>query len=246
MLTKVKGLIGHSLLGRDGEIGKVKEFYFDDRHWAIRYAVVDTGSWLEERKVLISPYDLLSVDQGNQQISVNLTRKQIEGSPSLDTDKPVSQQFEESYYDYYGWPMYWSGSYIWGNYPIIVRDREKQKATNLGGKAWNPSLRSTREVAGYHIKATDGEIGHVEDYLVDDETWLICYLVVDIRNWLPGKKVLISPKWIEGVSWDQSVVAINLSRETIELAPEYSEVTMPTREYEAKLHVYYNRVGYWI
>ena len=246
MLTKAKDLTGYALHSRDGEIGKAKEFYFDDRYWAIRYLVADTGSWLAERRVLLSPYSLLAVDKEMQQIAVDLTSKQIEDSPSLDTDKPVSLQFEESYFNYYGLPMYWSGSYTWGNYPIIIRDREKQNAPNLGGKTWNPRLRSTREVADYHIKATDGEIGHVEDYIIDDETWGICYLVVDTRNWLPGRKVLISPKWIQRVSWDQSSVTINLSRETIKQAPEYSEKALLTREYETILHGHYNRKGYWV
>jgi hypothetical protein len=109
----------------DGEIGKVKEFYFDDRHWTIRYLVADTGNWLTGRQVLISPYALVAVIKEEQQITIDLTKKQIEDSPSLNSDKPVSRQFEEAYYGYYGWPMYWDGPYMWGSYPYIVRDREK-------------------------------------------------------------------------------------------------------------------------
>ena len=127
MLNKAKTLKGYKLDSLDGEIGKVKEFYFDDRHWTIRYLVADTGNWLTGRQVLISPYALVAVIKEEQHIAVDLTKKQIEDSPSLNSDKPVSRQFEEAYYGYYGWPMYWAGPYMWGDYPYIVRDREKWK-----------------------------------------------------------------------------------------------------------------------
>ena len=123
MLCKAKTVKGYKLDSLDGEIGSVKEFYFDDQHWAIRYLVADTGNWLTGRQVLISPYALGVVNQGKQSISINLTNKQIEKSPSLASDKPVSRQFEVSYYGYYGWPVYWDGPYMWGPYPNIVRDQ---------------------------------------------------------------------------------------------------------------------------
>ena len=132
MLNKAKTLKGYKLDSLDGEIGKVKEFYFDDQHWAVRYLVADTGNWLTGRQVLISPYALGAVNQEEQHISIDLTKKQIEDSPSLDSDKPVSRQFEESYYGYYGWPAYWDGPYMWGPYPYIVRDRETVEEHTLG------------------------------------------------------------------------------------------------------------------
>jgi len=166
----------------------VKDFYFDDRHWAVRYLVADTGNWLAGKQVLISPYALVAVVKDEEHISVDLTKKQIEKSPSLDTDKPVSRQFEEDYYGYYGWPSYWGGPDRWGSYPYIEREREKWKEVRQGQKMWDPHLRSTRHVSGYHIQALDGEVGHVEDFIIDDETWSIRYLIVGTRNWWPGKK----------------------------------------------------------
>jgi PRC-barrel domain. len=239
MLSKAKTLKGYKLDSLDGEIGKVKEFYFDDRHWTIRYLVADTGNWLTGRQVLISPYALVAVNKEEQHIAIDLTKKQIEDSPSLDSDKPVSRQFEEAYYGYYGWPMYWGGPYMWGSYPYIVRDREKWRKSTQGEKAWDPHLRSTHDVSGHHIQALDGEIGHVEDFIIDDETWAIRYLIIDTRNWWPGKKVLVSP-------WSESKVFVNLSRETIKQSPEYMEESPLTRDYEVKLHRYYDRQGYWI
>ena len=268
MLIKATTLKGYKLNSLNGEIGKVSEFFFDDRHWAIRYLVADTGNWLTGRQVLISPYALGTVNTKAQHIAIQLTKKQIEDSPSLDTDKPVSRQFEEAYYGYYGWSWYWSGPYMWGNYPYLVRDpeesrespgipttrhqwsgvpdREQWRETSHGEKAWDPNLRSTHDVTNHRIQATDGEIGHVEDFVIDDETWAIRYLIINTRNWWPGKKVLISPRWIERVSWSDSKVFVNLTRETIKQSPDYTEDSLITRDYETRLHRHYNREGYWV
>jgi sporulation protein YlmC with PRC-barrel domain len=246
MLNTARALKGYKLRGLDGEIGTIEEFYFDDHHWTIRYLVANTGTWLMGRQVLISPYALVAVNKEEQYITVDLTKKQIEDSPSLNSDKPVSRQFENDYYGYFGWPLYWGGPYMWGAYPYIVHDRDKWKDHTQGGKAWDPNLRSTSAVNGYHIQTIDGEIGHVEDFIVDDETWAIRYLIVDTRNWWPGKKVLISPKWIERVSWSESKVFVNLTRETIKQSPEYTEESLITRDYETGLHRHYDRQGYWV
>ena len=236
MLNNAQTLKGYKLHSLDGEIGTVNEFYFDDHHWTIRYLVADTGNWLTGRQVLISPYALIAVNKEEQYIAIDLTKKQIEESPSLNSDKPVSRQFEEAYYGYYGWPMYWGGPFIWGSYPDIVRDREKWQEFSQDMKGWDPHLRSTQDVRGHHIQAADGYIGHVEDFIIDDKTWAIRYLIIDTQNWWPGKKVLVSPQWIERVSWSESTVFVNLPRETIKQSPEYREKSQQTREYETGLH----------
>jgi len=249
MLFTVKTLKGYKLAAIDGDMGRVKEFYFDDRHWTVRYLVANTGSWLPGRQVLISPYALGAVNKDifEQQIAINLTKKQIENSPSLDSDKPVSRQFEESYYGYYGWPMYWTGPYTWGLERSIARDHERRGEFPQGeNKSWHPHLRSTHAVSGYHIQALDGEVGHVEDFIIDDETWAIRYLMVNTHNFWPGRNVLISPQWTESVSWGDSKVFVNLSRETIKHSPQYTEEFLLTRDYETELHQYYHRQGYWL
>lgn len=245
MLNKAQVLKGFKLDSLDGEIGSVEEFYFDDRFWTIRYLVANTDGWLKGRQVLISPYALVAAIKEEKHIAVDLTKKQIEDSPSLATDMPVSRQFEDAYYGYHNWPMYWSGPYMWGSYPYLEKERAKWKKSAEGPDSWDAHLRSTREVTGYHIEASDGEIGHVEDFIIDDETWAIRYLIVDTRNWWPGKKVLVSPRWIERVSWSESKVFVNLSREAIKHSPEYTEESLLTRDYEAGLHQHYNRPGYW-
>ncbi len=193
MLNSASTLKGCTLDCVDGKVGGVSEFYFDDQYWAIRYLVADTGDWLTNRQVLISPYALVASARGDGHISVDLTRKQLEESPSLDSDKPVSRQFEQAYYGYYGWPMYWAGPNMWGISPYISRNLDKQGDANSDPgtlppqeeEDWDPHLRSTRDVTGHHIQAADGEIGHVEDFIIDVEAWAIRYLVVDTRNWWP-------------------------------------------------------------
>ncbi|MEI7728747.1 MAG: PRC-barrel domain-containing protein [Verrucomicrobiota bacterium] len=246
MLSTAKMLKDYKLNSLDGEIGKVEEFYFDDRHWTIRYLVADTGNWLTGRQVLISPYALGTVNREAQHIAIDLTQKQIEEGPCLNSDKPVSRQFEEAYHGHYRWPMYWGGPYVWGANPHLVRDRKKWRKTTPDEKPWDPYLRSTDDVNGHLIEATDGEIGHVEDFIIDDETWAIRYLIINTRNWWPGKKVLLSPQWIEHVSWSQSKVFVNLCRATIKQSPEFVAETLLTRDYEVGLHHHYNRQGYWI
>jgi uncharacterized protein YrrD len=247
MLTKARTLTEFSLQNTDDEtIGKIREFYFDDRHWTVRYLVVNTGNWLTGRQVLISPYALAAVNNDHQNLVVALTKKQIENSPSLDSDKPVSHQFEQAYYGYYGWPTYWSGPYAWGRSACLLRSCEQAKGSSEHEQAWDPHLRSTCSVTGHHIQALDGEIGHVEDFIIDDDTWAIRYLVVSTHNWWPGKKVLVSPQWIERVSWDERKVFVNLDRETIKQSPEYTAQSLLTRDYEIGLHGHYQRKGYWV
>ncbi len=246
MLDKAKTLTGFTLHALDGDVGSVREFYFDDERWVIRYLVAATGNWLTGRQVLISPYALKAVNRDAQEIAIGLTKQQIENGPSLNDDKPVSQQFEEEYYGFYGWPKYWGGPHLWGFYPGIVRDPEQWTDVIAGEHPGDPHLRSTKAVTGYHVQATDGEIGHVEDFIIDDETWAIRYLVVDTGNWRSGKKVLVAPKWIDRVSWGESEVYVRLSRGAIEGSPEYTEESALTRDYEGRLHGHYDRPGYWV
>jgi hypothetical protein len=246
MFNETKKLKCYILESRDGPIGKVKEFYFDDEHWTVRYLVADTGSWLTGRQVLISPYALEEVNQDGRYVGVNLTRKQIENSPSLSSDKPVSKQFEESYFDFYRYPVYWSGSYLWGYSPYLNRDPENWLPSYQNGRSWDPHLRSTHDVIGHHVEATDGMIGHVCDFILDDASWEIHYLVVDTQNWWPGRKVLISPHWVNRVSWSESKVYVDLTRDKIRHSPVFTSGIPLTRDYEAALHRHYSRKGYWI
>ena len=246
MLVKAKTLVGYKLDSLDGEIGQVKDFYFDDRYWTIRYLVAETGGWLSERQVLISPFALVGVNKEEKNFAIDLVKRQIETSPSLDSDKPVSRQFEQAYYGHYGYPTYWGGPFSWGPYPYPTRDREQWKESSQSKKGWDLHLRSTGDATGHHIQALNGEVGHVEDFVIDDETWAIRYIVVDTHNWWPGKKVLVATQWIERVSWGERKVFVNLNRETIKESPAYTNESLLTRDYETKLYEHYDRKGYWV
>lgn len=246
MLRSASDIRKFNLNGTDEEVGGIKDFYFDDKFWTVRYLVANTGNWLSRRQVLISPYFLGTIDDNLEYVNVNLTKNQIEESPSIDTDKPVSRQFEESYYSYYGAPVYWGGPYVWGPGDTFSRNPEDWKHIRSQENSWDPNLRSFKAVTGHSIQATDDKIGHVDDFIIDDESWTIRYLVIDTKDWLPGKKVLVSPEWIDRLSWEDSKVFINLTTDTIKNSPEFDKDEFISRDYEERLYNHYNRRGYWM
>lgn len=232
MLQKaMKDLRNDFVLARDGRIGSVKDVYFDDERWAVRYLVVDTGEWLPGRKVLISPVSVDPENSRDDAIQVELTREEVERAPGVEADAPVSRLYEEAHARHYGHPYYWSGPYLWGPAPLPIAipptrgaerklDERERKRGALEQRARETHLRSGAEVVGYHIQAADGAIGHVEDFIVDDETWAISDMVVDTRSWLPGKKVLVAPDQIENIDWTAREVRLRLTKEELKAAPE--------------------------
>jgi hypothetical protein len=242
MLHRTKELIKSPLKAKDGEVGKIKEFLFTDQNWIVRYLVADTGTWLTGRRVLLSPYAVSG--EIRDTIPLNLTRQQVENSPFPESDLPVSRQFERQYYAYYGWPMYWEGAFVWGMSSAPLHGPIEPVDPPLEEEG-DPHLRSTDAVKGYHIQARDGEIGHVQDFIIDDANWSIRYLLVDTLNWWPGKKVLIPPAWATNISWHESKVFVDLDRQSIKEAPEYDPESVLERDYEAKLYRHYNQTGYW-
>lgn len=257
MLRSVEELSGYTLQAKDGEIGEVDQFYFDDESWTIRYLVVKTGNWLLGRKVLISPIALDQPDWETRRFPVQLTQNQVENSPDIVTDLPVSRQHEYELHQYYDWPTYWShpGDFSFRHARLYtatsMEARESETTQPVTTETteqdkYDPHLRSTKEVTGYHIKATDGEIGHVEDFIVDDQTWQIHYMVVNTRNWLSdNKKVLIAPQWIEKVSWIDRGVHVKFTQEAVKNSPEFIPSTPLDRDYEERLYDHYDMPKYW-
>jgi sporulation protein YlmC with PRC-barrel domain len=250
MLQEVKELHGLTLHALDGEVGRVDEILFDDEHWTVRYLIVDTGSWLFGRKVLISPLAFGTLNLELHTLNVNLTRKQIEDSPGVDAHQPVSRQWEGDYYDYYAWPYYWGGMGGWGGYwypgalfaqPVGYTETPQQRAEDQSRDHVDTHLRSTKEVSGYAISATDGHVGHVQDFIVNDETWRISYLVMDLWDWWPGKKVLLPPEWIGEMNWPDKGVTVTVTRKQIQDAPEWIAGQEISRLYEDELYSYYGR-----
>jgi sporulation protein YlmC with PRC-barrel domain len=228
MLRIIKQLYGEKLGTSEGDIGHVKDFYFDDQKWAVRYVVVETGSWLSARLVLISPHAFGDLHRDGKVLLVNLTRKQIENSPSIETHKPVSRQYEEEYCRSYRWSSSWLGDAMWGmsGFPVISLPPCPLPSTQaiVSGSpryGYDPHLRSTHAVSGYHIQPSDGMIGHVTDFTMDEKSWAIRHLVVETGHWFSGKEVLISLSKIDRISYLESKVFVNLTKEAIRKAPEY-------------------------
>jgi sporulation protein YlmC with PRC-barrel domain len=226
MLQSIKQLYGHKLGASDGDIGHVKDFYFDDQNWAVRYLAVDTGSWLPGRQVLISPHAFGSLHQAGKLLLVKLTRRQIENSPSIESHKPVTRQYEEEYYRYYGWPYYWQGGGLWGTsaFPILELPAkrlpsERAPASGPQPKRADTHLRSTQAMNGYHIKKSDDSIGQVCDFMMDQKSWAIRELVIKTGHWLSGREVQIPTNKVDRISYEESTVFVNVSRESIEQSP---------------------------
>jgi sporulation protein YlmC with PRC-barrel domain len=257
MLRTVKDLQGYAIRATDGVVGEVADFLFDDEDWVIRYLVVDAGTWLAGRHVLISPVAIGHPDWMAQLLPVSITREQVRNSPDIDTRKPVSRQHEAQYLNYYGYSSYWGGTGLWGmgGYPggltttdedVVRAEMKARRRTKAEtGAADDSHLRSCKAIIGHHIHATDGEIGHVENVLVDEHTWAIRYFVVDTSNWWGGHHVLVAPQWIQGVSWAESTVSVDVTREAVKGAPRYDSAAQLDRQQEAAIYEHYGRPGYW-
>ncbi len=245
---------GYSIHAADGDIGRVEEFYFDDQTWLVRYLVVRAGGLLLNREVLIVPGFIKEADRDVQILYTDLTKEQVKNSPGIETDRPVADQQEIEYYSYYGMNPYWGSGWevagapaFAGVYPAVYElGTEPHESEAPREERGDPHLRSTKEVLGYHIHAADEEVGHVEDFVVDDEEWAIRYIVVDTRNWLPGKKVLLSPRWISRINWAEGKVHVDLTRDETKSAPEWDPHAPPDREYETCLYEHYGRSPYWV
>ena len=263
MFRSLKDLEQYRIGATDGDIGHVEDFYFDDDAWVVRYLVVHTGTWLANRQVLISPISIHRPDWAARLLPVAITRAQVEGSPAIDTHLPVTRQHEMQTLGYYGYPYYWTGGGLWGaglypyamapGYGGIGRDFAQQAATDRRYESVeraihrndDPHLRSCKAVVGYHIHATDGHIGHVSGFLVDEETWAIRYLVVDTSNWWLGHRVLVAPAWITAIDWFEETVSLHLTRQSIADAPAYDDGIALTRQHEALLYDHHGQTGYW-
>lgn len=243
MLRSANELLGYNVTTRDGESGHVRDLLFDDKSRIVRYLVVRTGSWLTGDEVLISPVSVRTADHQTRTIETVLTTEKIRSAPGIETDRPVSRQQEEALVTYYHWPTYWA--------PIALPDvpTPPPAGTNNGEsghrEAWDSHLRSVSEVTGYSIECIGDRIGHVEDLIADTDSWVIRYLVIDTRDWLPGKKVIVSCEWLTEVRWNDRMVHVDLTKKQIETAPPFDPRTPVNREYETRLYDFYGRPTYW-
>lgn len=247
MLRSLKDIEDYKVSATDGDIGTVSDFYFDDHHWTIRYLIVDTGGfWQGASRALISPAAFGAAEWSTRKFHLAMTREKVKNSPALPDEGPLSHQYEQKYHQYYNWPYYWGNGGIWGDGTtpsLLAASTWKEPEESLVVR--DRHLRRTREVVGYRIQGTDAEIGKVVDFIVDDLTWTIRYLVVDTGGWWLGRNVLLSPRWIEKISEEDEKVLVNLPRDAIKGGPEWKPEQPVNREYETRLFDYYGRPAYW-
>jgi len=252
MLWNASAINGYAIEASDGRLGTVSDLLFEDVGWIVRWLVVSTGNSLRGRQVLLPLSALGQPDRALRRFPVKLTTRQVENSPDIATDQPVSRQIEADIYDYYGWDPYWGSRFfpisnaiatpivaplhLWGSKPPDPAsvDAEPRKA--------DPHLRSVAAVTGYHIHATDGEIGHVEDFIVDDVSWSIRYITVDTRNWWPGRRVLISPVSVREIDWADRLLHLGVNRKKVKGSPQYDPSLTVDKAYEEKFLTYYQHV----
>jgi len=265
MLNAVTSLKSFEINAKDGNLGTVSDFLFDDSTWKVRWMVVDTGKWLSGRKVLVHPSVVISAEYGERELKVALTKAQVEDSPDILSDRPVSQQAQNDLYGYYGWDPLWGGGMFGGRmdggsmygggmgaiasplspppYFGTAAVREAERG-GTGLDDGDPHLRSTAEVIGYHVHATDGDIGHIQDFLIDSASWGFRYLIVDTSNWWVGQHVLISPYAVKGVDWSDRHVRLDMAKERVKSSPSWNSTQAVNGEYERRLHAHYDWPGY--
>jgi uncharacterized protein YrrD len=250
MLKFASALKGHALKASDGEIGAIADFLFDDRTWAVRWLVVDTGPWLSTTKVLLHPAALGKADSGQSHLPVALTRAQVQGSPGLAEHEPVSMQMERHLYDYYGWePASLESAFganpIASKYsapPLFVFAPVSETAASL--QDCDPHLRSADAIAGYHVVGSDGAIGKVTDLLIDEAGWSLPYLVVDAGHWWADKHVLISRHAVTEISWAEREIHVEINRAQVKASPAWTALGDVDANYEKDLHDHYDWPGH--
>jgi hypothetical protein len=242
MLWSSRKIHGYAIEAEDGALGKIADFLFEDTNWSIRWLVVDTRHWLTNRKILLPTLALGHLDTEKREFFVRLTKKQVEDSPKIDTDLPVSRQMETNIFDTYGWSPYWGNGYMSSGFgamlapamvPPTLAEHAFRDTENRDGDS---HLRSVGEITNYDIRADDGEIGHVSDLLISDTDWSIRYLVVDIGTWWAGKKSLIPPNWVQRVDWIAAEIRLNVDRAALRDRPDYTSETVVDAAYERRIH----------
>lgn len=253
MLQAVRKFIKMKVRGTDGICGHIQDIYFDEEKWTLRYFLLDTGGWLPGKLVLISPLAIDDIDFKNKILEVNLSKDQIDKCPNPSEHAPITRQMEENYANYYEYPHYWPGMGIWPavGYDLAYysrfqnhghTDQETQSLKNK--KIKDQHLRTANELKSYSLVAIDGKFGHLEDFIVDDETWELRYLVIDTINWWPSKVIILSPQWIEKIDWVELEIILGLDKVKIKNSPLYTEENLD-RDYEINLYDYYQEPKYW-
>lgn len=251
MLRGLRSFLDCPIEATDGTIGKSRDFLFDTDHWTVRYLVADTRKWLPGRQVLISPHHFGEPDLGV--FSVDLSKDKIRECPPLEDDQPVSRLYELEMARFYNQHLYWVGPWTWGGglapvpgeLPPPGPDEWEEHARELRRIDRSDHLRSANEVLGYRISTVDGEIGTVDEFVVESLSWTIRWIIVDIDDWIPDRKVVVSPEWVTGFDWHEKTASVELSTGQVEAAPQFDHRLPINRDYEGRLCDYYGKRRYW-
>ena len=250
MLWNASSLRGFAVEATDGAIGTVGDLLFDDQSWTVRWLVVETGSWLASRNVILPVSALGKPHEATRKFTVDLTRKQVRDSPDIETSEPVSRFKEAHVYNYYDWNPYWTSGFASMSNAIAtptvlpfgrddVAPRYQDSGTDAVQTDGDPHLRSARAVIGYHVAATDGEIGHVEDFLIDDVSWHLPYMTVDTKNWLPGERVLLPVRTIREIDWATKMLHVGIDRAKVKGSPPYDPQMISDGPFNDRSHAYF-------
>ncbi len=226
MLRSATKIIGHRLHAADGEIGRSVDFLLEEQSWALSYLVVEAGRWLEGQRILISTLALSKSEWTSRRLVMEGTRQQVKTAPRLDQGGPVSRQHELELSRHYGWSA--PGPTPLEALPLEAMLFDASAAEGapplpemLAAPMSEGHLKSVKDLLGFSLEASDGTVGHVDDVIVDDDTWTLPYLVVDSRNWLSGRKVLVPTEWVGRIDRQDHRVEVLMSANNVEEEPEY-------------------------
>ena len=224
MLHLVHQVINTPVRALDGEIGFLDDCLVEPSRWVVRYVVVRTGDWLEARRVLLSPMSI-AAPWGRSGIQLLVKQAQVAEAPPL-VQSAFGRQEESTLLQFYGQPYYWGGSNVWGMFdtPAQLVSASPSGQPDFVAEDGTEDLRSIEETVGYHIAAADGEIGHVDDFLIDEQSWRIRHLVVDTSNWIGGRSVVVSTTAVERIDRDRRVLHVRQSRDEIRRSLSFDAV----------------------
>ncbi|GGD02692.1 hypothetical protein GCM10007216_36830 [Thalassobacillus devorans] len=260
MLYFASTLKNYNIQANDGELGKVKDLYFDDKKWTVRYLVADTRKWLPGKKVVVSPSGVKAVDTGEEVVHVENNKEDIRHNATLEEKQDFSYEKEMELSDTFGWKQYWAGEFLWGGYltpmdPVEEPARAAEPQTtqeppiNDNVHDRKDKLRSSESIKGEFkhgvVHGENGKIGYIKDLMIDEGTWRIRYLLVDTSEWSTNERVLLSPDWLQSVDWLTNDFYIDLKLETIEDGPNYEKDQTVTKEFEEMIYRKYRKEPYW-
>jgi len=248
MLRSLTEMVGYKISATDGEVGRVVQFFLDDERWAVRYLVTETGHFFGSRRVLVSPISVRALDSETRRVQATRSVEKFNNAPGIESEQPVTRRRERENSRYYGYLPYWEGSGCWGNGSVpasLALSGSSAAATDPNDESNSVHVRTTRELRGYRVHGSDGAVGQVASFIVDDLTWEVRYLVVDTSGGWFGKKVLVAPSWAYRVSWANQTIYLDVARSQITAAPAWKASLPIDRGYEERLHIHYGRTPYW-